>query len=532
MTLRKIIRAIIIESVQKKDLEKINTIDEFINTVNYMEKSPQRGFSYKPNSAVKLKKDTLLFHSSTMENIKSIVENGFMGKGAYYSSFTKTRKSKEHVVDGIFGFAFDLTNKKVDSRYQKDFLYGSWGVVFKAEDSCKVYNSSDKQYQVLFDVTKKINIVCIVNVKIDMNNMKEYLWDIYDSNFNLIQGETKLSYFLKNKKLTENIQLADKVYFKTNKLEKEDKDVILSITNGDSYTKIIADFYFYLKPYKYNIDSLTKSIKILYNDVVNYNKNVFPIYGYDVYSSSNVDTIVFALEKRRKIIETLKKLPSIAIRNLKEDIRTERSAGGLDKYLKDLEYFVANVSQLSNRSEEIQEKFFKKMFKSNTTLSDLMRFVDDKQSFLGGFEFTKDIVREMSETEDFDVIYEQGDVMIVRVDSPDGIKAIGCNSLWCFTYGSGFDNAYRQWNQYSYNDIVYVLIDFSEESDSETFMHVLIGPLLDENGKFIKYTDDNEDDYPMVDMSNEKFQSPYYILEDLFGADYKKIIKKYLNFED
>lgn len=185
------------KNVLKKDITKINTIDDFINVVNNLEKIPQRGFSYKPNSAIKLPKNTLLFHSTTKENISSILQNAFRGVGAYYSSFTKTKKSKEQIVDGNFGFAFNLTNKKIDSRYQKDFLYGSWGVVFKSDDACKVYNTGDKQVQVVFDVTKNIDVVCVVNAKIDTNNTKELIWDVYDENLNLIETNIKLSLFLK-----------------------------------------------------------------------------------------------------------------------------------------------------------------------------------------------------------------------------------------------------------------------------------------------------------------------------------------------
>jgi len=186
------------ESVSKKDVTKINTIDEFVNVVNNLEKTPQRGFSYKPNSAIKLSTNTLLFHSTTKENITSILQNGFRGVGAYYSSFTKTRKSKEQIIDGNFGFAFDLTNKKIDSRYQKDFLYGGWGIVFKSNDFCKVYNTGDKQFQIVFDVTHGIDVVCIVNVKIDSKNTKEWIWHVYDKNMNLIETDVKLSTFLKS----------------------------------------------------------------------------------------------------------------------------------------------------------------------------------------------------------------------------------------------------------------------------------------------------------------------------------------------
>ena len=43
--------------------------------------------------------------------------------------------------------------------------------------------------------------------------------------------------------LNENLQLADKIYFKTGILNEDDKQEIINITHGDNYTKIIADFY-------------------------------------------------------------------------------------------------------------------------------------------------------------------------------------------------------------------------------------------------------------------------------------------------
>lgn len=331
--------------------------------------------------------------------------------------------------------------------------------------------------------------------------------------------------------LNENIQLADKIYFNTGKLTDEDRELILNITKGNNYTKIISDIYFYKKEHSYNTELLIKDIKLYYNDIINYNKNTYPIIGYDVYNSKNISEIINAFISRCKIINEIKKLPSFAVRNLKDDIRKERTSRELVSYFNDLEYFMSHYSYLSNRDEETQNKILRKMFKSNTTLDQLMRFVDDKQNFIGGVEFTKDDVKSLSQSEDFEITYDQGNVMIVRVDSPDGIKAIGCNSLWCFTYGSGFDSAYRQWNNYSYNDMVYVLINFNEKSDSEDFMYVLIKPLTDDDGDLIEYSEDNEDEHPLYNMSNENFTNPYYILEDLFGSNYNKIIEDYLNFE-
>jgi hypothetical protein len=332
--------------------------------------------------------------------------------------------------------------------------------------------------------------------------------------------------------LNENIQLADKVYFKTGKLSNEDREIILNITNNDNYTKLISDFYFTLKEKKININEIIKELKLLYKDVINYNKNIYPVFGYDINYPQNIYGVIIGLQKRRKIIEEIKKLPSIATRNLKDDIRRERNSLELAVYLNDLEYFMSHYSLLSNRDKDIQIKILRKMFKGgNTTLKKLMDFVDEKENFIGGIDFTRDDIKKLSESEDFEIIYEQGSVMIIRVDSPDGIKAIGCNSLWCFTYGSGFDSAYRQWNNYSHNGIVYVLIDFREKSNSENFMYVLINPLTDEDGKLIEYDEDNEDKYPIYNMVNENFINPYSILSYLFGSNFKNIINDYLNFE-
>jgi hypothetical protein len=253
-------------------------------------------------------------------------------------------------------------------------------------------------------------------------------------NLNIIIQNTIREY------ITENIQLADKYYFNNGKLSNQEKEIILNITKGNNYTKIITDFFFYLKqlPY-YTIDQIVSKIKLLYNDVVDYNKNVFPIVGYDVYNLSDVGNVLSALENRRKIIAELKKLPSVAIRNLKQDIRKERNLREFKEYLNNLEYFISHYSLLSNRDKDIQIKILKKMFKGDTTLDQLMRFVDDKENFIGGVEFKKEdininiednilIISSQVEKDDFKRTFENrysipDDVDIERINASmeDGI---------------------------------------------------------------------------------------------------------------
>jgi hypothetical protein len=333
--------------------------------------------------------------------------------------------------------------------------------------------------------------------------------------------------------LLENLQLADKFYFKSGKLSNEAKEQILQITNGDAYTKIIADIYYYfLKENNSESKENTtlnynniKELKEIYNSLKSYNKNVFPIAGLNINSVSNVQNLIYSINERKAIIELLKKLPSIAIRNLKNDIRKERSSQELHKYKKDLEYFLSYYSALYNRDEKLRAVIDRKVFKSDATIEDLLQFIEDKNNLIGGAKFTKNMIRKLVEENPYDleIVFEKGKIMIVDVTSPEGIKTIGCNSLWCFTYGKGFQEAYRQWSSYSTNDHVYVIIDFGLESDSPEFMHVLIKPIEKESENNEGEGEGINDD-KLFDMSNEPIYSPLPFLNSIVGEENIPII--------
>lgn len=331
----------------------------------------------------------------------------------------------------------------------------------------------------------------------------------------------------------ENVQLADKIYFKTGKLSEKEKSLILSITNSDNYTKILSDILYYFKTnpdtyFRFKIKSdfsnISEKLQNFYNLIKSYDKNTIPIIGLN--SINNVESIgdvIFSLEKRNEIINELKKLPSIGIRNLRTELREERSCGELERYLDLLQYFTTHLSMLSNRDEKTREKIYQKLFKNNVTLNQLIDFVDDKTSLIGGEKVTKNgILKLVKENNDMELIYNKNNIIVVRIESPQAIKDIGCNSLWCFTYGSGFDNAYRTWNTYSTNDIVYVIINFNNNQDDPDFMNVLIKPI-----DFKPETEEDNDE-KMFDLTNvPQFNSLNY-LKHLFGI---KTAKKLFTFQ-
>lgn len=316
----------------------------------------------------------------------------------------------------------------------------------------------------------------------------------------------------------ENKQLADKLYFNTGKLSQEDKNFIYNITRGDNTTKIISDIYFTLKDSWYNKE-MQRELPKIHNQLMNYNTNVFPIKDFDGLNSKNLNNIYNILIDRQMIIDNIKQLPSIAIRNMKADIRIPRDYSQMSKYTENLNYFMGIYSLLGNRDDKLKEKIHNKMFKSNITLDDLLDFTREKENLLGGKEFTKqDIIDLIDEdSEDMSIIYDKNNVIVVKVESAEAIKAIGCNSFWCFTYG---ENNYRNWNEYSYNGVVYVIIDFKLPSDDQEFMHVLIKPLKSE--KFYN-NEDNEHEIPLFNMANDNWYNPYSVLRSLLGNNFKKL---------
>lgn len=79
----------------------------------------------------------------------------------------------------------------MDSRYTKNLgLYGRFGLVFTSTESIKSYNDQDKESQVIFDV-RSINPKFIIEIDVDENNRKEYVYNIYDLDFNLIKSGVK-----------------------------------------------------------------------------------------------------------------------------------------------------------------------------------------------------------------------------------------------------------------------------------------------------------------------------------------------------
>jgi hypothetical protein len=211
-----------------------------------------------------------------------------------------------------------------------------------------------------------------------------------------------------------------------------------------------------------------KKLRPIYNQLKDYNKNVFPIKGFNINGIENINDFLWALKQREKIINIFTKWPSIAKRNMKDDIRRERDGSEMNHYRDSLEHADSYISLLNNRNENARRKIEAKIFTNNTTLDNVMDFLYDKESLLGGTDLTRKQIGQILKDDkenanELKVKYNKGNIMIIEVSGSNGIKEIGCNSLWCFTYNrKGGSTNWEDWSRNSTNGYCYIIIDFSE----------------------------------------------------------------------
>jgi len=323
--------------------------------------------------------------------------------------------------------------------------------------------------------------------------------------------------------INENLQLADKYIFNKNILSNDDKEYLLRICSDKKYFFILSQFYIYIKNYSF----LRKDINLLYQNLKDYDKKFIDI-KLDLYKNYNKDLIgklIEELENVNKIKEIFNELPSIALRNLKHELKTLDNSWDIKHYLDSLKYLQSLYSYLGNKDILYKKKIEQKIFKNNTTLRQIINFVDEKHNLFLDEKISKkeiiDIIEESQERWDvLNIVYEKNDILVVEVSDPDGIKKIGKYSLWCFTYGKNIN--YYEWNEYSYNGIVYVIFDFSCLLSDPYFSMVLIKPF--------KMNNPDRGEFSLWDNHNEPIESnPKTFLSKIIGTT--KEINKIFTFK-
>jgi len=265
-----------------------------------------------------------------------------------------------------------------------------------------------------------------------------------------------------------------KTYVKTGIFNEKDVKIIDSITNGDSYTKIVADVYKYLANL-YNPEMVTRKeinshdLKILnefYENLLEYDKNVFPLS--DLYANTKfghpLDTLN-RLNTRKRIIKKLKLLPSIFLRNLKTDIRKERNEYEFRALESNVNLILDSMKLIEQLSDEKKEKVFKKIFSNefNTFDKVVERLQNTTIHYLSDESTVDDIIEKVDELgkDEAEVIYKKNNIIAVLVKSFYAMSQLGCFAQWCFVTSS------HQWDTYTYRGYPIIVFNNNKSASSK-----------------------------------------------------------------
>ena len=290
--------------------------------------------------------------------------------------------------------------------------------------------------------------------------------------------------------LAENLNQADKIYFKTGLLTPEDKEIVLDITHGDAYTRLISDWLYHLTKVwndHGHRDSTIKMLNQLYDELKGYNKNVFPLkYDLQKYNAQasgrgmHILDLAEMLTSRQRAINVLRKLPSVAIDNLKKIIREPRNHKyDFDKIYEDLSHLKVSLEYIpgpsryddeeSTKKKEIRRNMMlNKIFASNNSLEQMVAI---SGQFANAFnvnadESPKEEIIDNLEYIEADLVQNSGDILVIKANDQEAISKLGCTSMWCFSRPGGE----QEWQDYAQRGYVYVIYDFSKDFDDALFM--------------------------------------------------------------
>ena len=324
--------------------------------------------------------------------------------------------------------------------------------------------------------------------------------EIKSGNLTYTSLSNKNKFRLESIILAENLQLTEKVYFKSGIASDIEKNCILSVTNGDSCTKFIADIYFTnykeqlkkaerLLEDKETYDIVVHNLNIFYKELKDYKSTIFPILDFNMLDGTKIETQNIILS-RSYLIDKLNELPSIAFRNCinKKHVYDEEDLDKLYEYVDDIVKFINE--KLSAKTDK-NEKTIDTLFRSKDLDSKELRGIEDWYEELQTLKDNKTETQEMEELWYTDIhrmikslkstkiIGESERYIIMRVVDYRDLTYLGCNSLWCFS-NPNYDDESKQayFDSYNENGIIYLIYDKDDYIGDSQKMYVIVSRFI------------------------------------------------------
>lgn len=341
--------------------------------------------------------------------------------------------------------------------------------------------------------------------------------------------------------LNETTGELDKEYVRTGLFDENDKQIILSITNGDNFTKLIADMYKFLVN-KYTSDhgvtpreikpNEINYLKEVHQELKTYDKNVFPLH--DLYAKDKFTHplgIGNDLRLRRVLINRLRTFPSVYIRNLKNDIRRERNEYEFRALSDLLNSILQYLKLVDSVSEDKREIILAKVFSSE---NDTFEKVKDRLEkitipYLSEDSLIEDIIEKIADMGDeAELLFNNNEILIVLIKSGEAMSYIGCSSQWCFARNSS-----GYWDQYAPEGYATIIFNFEEDPSEPTRMVVV----LEDGSVYNMYNEYMEDGdqylnsigadqyinrYEMAEGVGDKYAEKHHGIEPEFNQFDKK----------
>ena len=297
--------------------------------------------------------------------------------------------------------------------------------------------------------------------------------------------------------VTETVGELEKQYLKTGILDEKDKENILSITHGDNFTKLIADMYkFLVNKYREDIeireitDNEMNYLREAYAELKTYDKNVFPLK--DLYAKDKMTHplgIGNDLRLRKLIINKLKTIPSILLRNLRNDIKLPRGEYEMKALWETISSVLSYLKLVGQVSEDKRQIILNKIFSSENDTFEKVKDRLEKTTipYLSEDTPKEDIISKIEDMGDeAEIIYDKGDVLAVIIKSAKAMQYIGCSSQWCFARNSS-----GYWDQYASDGFATIVFNFDMPADEPARMVVV----LSTGDVYDMYNDFMEDGY-------------------------------------
>ena len=283
--------------------------------------------------------------------------------------------------------------------------------------------------------------------------------------------------------IKEYLQQAEKLYFKNNVLNEEDKENILSITKGDNFTRLMSDWYYYCKTYLFRSGFNFKDraeqefINGMYKYLKTYNRSIFPVGNpqgnelklEDFNETSEYYTHVLdlytMLNFREQAIEILNKLPSVAKRNLTDIRKVVKGEWHMKEMYGNLSRIYKHYKYLKGKQ---QDKAIKKAFKSGNDIKSAEHVMSAFAMGVNGNlddDFDINDVLEVIEDLNIDILQKDKNVVVLRVNDYQSMMNLSGLVSWCFNYDEGYFDMYSK--PYDY---IIIVMDLSKEPTNAEFL--------------------------------------------------------------